>query len=356
MEVEKVVSFYIGEMEDYLLYRELSERAKGELCQKLREIAEMEREHALFWKKVLTRAGVNPPEVKELSAGKKLIVLLSKVINPALLISLLETGESGTVKEYFSFLNEGSLPAEERTHLRRIILDEIEHETFFSEEAKNLGLSNVRDFVLGMNDGLVEILGTVTGLSAVYPDKPFLVAVSGSVVGVAGALSMGIGAFVSVRSQKQVNQALREKLKILSEVAPEKAKVKLKEELIERGLPEEVAERLIKEEDIKNLIQIITAGGEESELRSALFTGSAYILGVLFPVLPFFIFPSSLVALPVSLLLAGGVLSGVGGLIALFSGIDTKKKAGEMLGAGLSAAGLSFLFGKLLQSFTGIGL
>ncbi len=356
MEVEKVVSFYIGEMEDYLLYSELSENAKGELRQKLKEIAEIERFHSQFWENILKKHGVNPPEVRELRGKKKLITLLSRLFNPAVIVSLLEMGESRTVKEYFSFLKEGNLNSEEQETLKKIILDEIEHETFFSKEAKEFGLSNVRDFVLGMNDGLVEILGTTTGLSAVYPDKPFLVGISGLVVGVAGALSMAIGAFVSVKSQKEVNRALKEELEILTEVAPERAREKVKEELIERGVPEKVAERLSETEELRNLVKIITSAEDESEIRSALFTGTAYLFGAAFPVLPYFLLPSSLISLPVSLLLAGAVLGAVGGFIALFSGIDVKRKAIEMVGAGFSAAGLSFLFGKLLQSVAGVGV
>lgn len=356
MKVEKVVSFYIGEMEDYLLYSELSKNCRGELRQKLKEIAEIEKFHSQFWENILKRHGVNPPQVRELHGKKKLIAFLSCFINPALLVSLLEMGESKTVKEYFSFLKEGNLNPEERNLLKKVILDEIEHETFFSKEAKEFGLSNVRDFVLGMNDGLVEILGTTTGLSAIYPDKPFLVGVSGLVVGVAGALSMAIGAFVSVKSQKEVNRTLKEELEILTEVAPDRAMEIIKEELVEKRVPETVAERLSKTEEPKNLVKVITSGEEESEIRSAFFTGAAYLFGASFPVLPYFLLPSSLISLPVSLLLAGTVLGVVGGFIALFSGINVKRKAAEMVGAGFSAAGLSFLFGKLLQSILGVGV
>jgi predicted membrane protein (TIGR00267 family) len=176
--------------------------------------------------------------------------------------------------------------------------------------------------VLGMNDGLVELLGVVAGLSAVYKDKPIVVGASALVVGVAGAISMGIGAFISVRSQRQVNQALREKEEIIAEVSG-------------KGPPPAV-------------------DNEENEFKSALFTGLSYLLGVVFPVTPFFLLDSSLHALALSLLLAFLVLSFVASFIALASGISLKKKVLEMaLSAGV-AAGASFIVGSLIKSALGI--
>jgi len=89
-------------------------------------------------------------------------------------------------------------------------MDEIEHEEIFSKSKQLLHVENLRDFILGMNDGLVEILGAVTGLSAAYVNNPFMVAISGLIVGVAGALSMGIGSFISVRSQREMNEGNKE--------------------------------------------------------------------------------------------------------------------------------------------------
>src|SRR5690606_25270875 len=116
-----------------------------------------------------------------------------------------------------------------------IIVDEMEHEQSFRDESRRLGLANVRDFVLGMNDGLVEILGAVAGLTAVYWYNPTIIAISGLIVGIAGALSMGIGAFISVRSQRQINEGAKERMEILFEVAPERAVAEYRARLAESG-------------------------------------------------------------------------------------------------------------------------
>lgn len=88
----------------------------------------------------------------------------------------------------------------------------------------------------------------------------------------------------------------------------------------------------------------------------ALYTGVAYLLGMAFPVLSFLFASSSLVALPVSMVLAGLSLTLVGSAIALLSGISIWRKIVEMVLSGLIAAGLSYGFGVLMRSLFGIGV
>ncbi len=107
--------------------------------------------------------------------------VLRRVLGAGAVASLLEMGERDAVKKYYRFLTEYSseMSEDEREKLKNVILDELEHEKFFREEEKAFHTENIRDLVLGMNDGLVEILGAVTGLSAVYPNRPELVGISG---------------------------------------------------------------------------------------------------------------------------------------------------------------------------------
>jgi VIT1/CCC1 family predicted Fe2+/Mn2+ transporter len=262
------------------------------------------------------------------------------------------------VEKYYKFLQKDFLNDEEKEELKKIITDELEHEAIFEKEADRLGLSNIRDFILGMNDGLVEILGVITGMSAVYVSAPHIVAMSGLIVGVAGALSMGIGAFISVRSQRQVNEALREKLKILFEVNPSITLEKFKEKLINSGIPKNLAEEVAKKFKSKEkaLQNILVEEVNENEFKSALFTGFAYLIGVIFPVFPFFIFPNSLMALPVSLISVGFILTLVASVIAILSGISIRKKVIEMILSAFTATALSFAFGKLMQIIFGVNV
>ncbi len=348
---------YISEINDNVLYLTLAEREKDEyLKENLIRIAKMEEKHANFWKHFLEVRNEEVPKPTISYKKIKFASFLQNFLNPAIIVSFLELGESNAVKAYYQFLKESQLDEHEAKALKNIILDELGHESFFKEESENVGISNVRDFVLGMNDGLVEILGAVTGLSAVYVSNPLIVGVSGLIVGIAGALSMGIGAFISVRSQRQVNEAEKEKLQIIFDIAPEKAVETFKEKLKESDIPEEVAEEVAEKlgENKSVLSKLLIKDDNENEIRSGLFTGFAYLFGVFFPVIPYFIFPSSLIALPFSILFAGLALSIVALFIALISGLSIKKKVMEMVVSGFSAAGIAYLFGKLMQSIFGV--
>jgi len=351
--------FFRAEMTDHATYAALARHARRPAVARLLErVAQMERGHARFWESVLSARGESPPAFRPPRLRIALLELLARLFSPLLLVSLLEMGENHAARQYQEVLRSGRLTDKEADRLRRIVVDELEHERLFHRQSRAAGLSNVRDFVLGMNDGLVEILGAVTGLSAAWPGNPLAVAVSGLVVGVAGALSMGIGAFISVRSQRQVDEADRERLDLLFSVAPEKAREAFAERLDEAGLPPElateVAERL--GDNSQALARLMSRPSEADEWRSAAFTGAAYLFGVLFPVLPYFVAERSAGALIGSVLFAGLALAGVGALIALFSGISLRTKVAEMLISGLSAAGLAWLFGRLMQNLFGVAV
>ena len=349
--------FYRNELKDELTYRYLARHSRDpQLKQLLERIADIEHGHAGFWGEILQQQQLELPKPPTGGLRLWLLGLLMRLVNPMLVISSLELGESSAYEQYFLLYREGALDETTRERLRDIIIDELEHESAFHEARSRSGFDNIRDFILGMNDGLVEILGAVTGLSAAYSGNPLVVAVSGMVVGVAGALSMGIGAFVSVRSQRQINEARRQRSEILFSVSPERAATEFERKLQESGIPEsvrrEVTEKLAEEGDA--LAQLLAQPSDENEWRSALFTGAAYLFGVLFPVLPYFLADQASHALLGSFFFAGLALASVGGLVAIVSGIPLGGKIREMLFSGFSAAGLAYLFGQLMKLWFGV--
>ncbi len=357
--LDKARRFYLGEIDDWQTYSLLAKHSRDdELRALLERIAAMERQHADFWAGILERHGQPLPTPRPRRLRAFLLRLLQRRINPLLLIAALELGETGAVEAYHRLWQSRLLPPTDCERLRGIILDELEHEAAFRRQTRQAGLQNVRDFVLGMNDGLVEILGAVTGLSAAYAGNPLLVAVSGLVVGIAGALSMGIGAFISVRSQRQVNAGARQRMAVLFSVAPERAVDEYRERLSASGLPDTLSNEVARKlgDNREALSKLLLEEVSENEWRSGLFTGSAYLFGVLFPVLPYFIADSALPALIGSVLLAGLALAVVGGFIALVSGIRLRTKIIEMLVSGLGAAALAWLFGSLMQNVFGISV
>lgn len=348
--VEKAKEFYRGEILDRNLYWQLSEFVKDDqIRENLLRISKTEEKHSNFWKIFLEKRGIEVEEKMNGSFKISVMKFLSRFINPIYIISVLESGENSAIKTYFDFLSSYQLDEYESKALKKIILDEIEHETYFEKVMEKFGLNNTRDIILGMNDGLVEILGTVAGLTAVYQNNPRIIGISGIVVGIAGALSMGIGAFVSVRSQKQIDNSIEIKNRILFKVEPERSYEIFRENIKE--IPEKIQNELI--ESLKanrvDLSGLLIKHSSENELKSGLYTGLSYLLGVFFPVLPFFFTYNSSAAFVISLISSIAVVSVVSSFVALFSGISIKKKVFEMISAASFAAFLSFIFGKIVQ-------
>ncbi len=356
--LDTVIDFYHDEISDHVTYKELGGHARDARFKKeFLTMAEIEGHHAEFWKEVIeSRGGELPrrPRVRKLRLT--VLRLLQSIMSPVVLISVLELGEAGAFKRYHRFLSEAPLKEGEKARLRAIILDELEHEKTFRRQSTGSRATNVRDFVLGMNDGLVEILGAVTGLSAVYVGRPLMVGVSGLIVGIAGALSMAIGAFVSVRSQRQVNEGTKERLETLFDVAPERVLDDYRNRLNESGVPADLADSLVAKigENREAVSQLLVGKIEENELRAGLFTGCAYLFAVAFPVLPYFFAASSLTALLFSVLLAGLALAAVASVISALSGIGMRRNIIEMMTLGFGAAAIAYVIGKLVQTVFGI--
>ncbi len=355
--VQMAEGFYRDEVKDHVTYTTLAHNERQpELRAVLSRIAGIELRHSEFWKKFIESRGMSlrPYTVNRIKLGA--LRVLQKLMSSTFLVSILELGESNAFAKYLHCLRTAPLAEHEKSELRKIILDEIEHELTFRNESRKLGTKNVRDYVLGMNDGLVEILGAVTGLSAVYAGNPRIVGISGLVVGIAGAMSMGIGAFISVRSQRQVNESLRERMEILFEVAPSRAVAEYRERLAESGVPADTAADVAQRVGINRdaIGRLLLPEPDENELRSGLFTGFAYLLGVMFPILPYFFATNSLVALAGSVILAGLALASTAVVVSVLSGISLKKKVIEMLVAGFSAAAIAYAFGSILRSVAGV--
>lgn len=355
-ETTKAMSFYADERSASRLYAYLAGSEKDPALRvRFAELARVETLHMAFWRAFLLRRGITTTEPSWFSFTWAR--LLRRVLGTRRYLSLLEITEATAVDSYYQFLNSTALEETERADIARIIEDELGHEEELESQFNALPKDNVRDFVMGMNDGLVELLGAVTGLSAVYPTRPQIVGVNGLVVGLAGALSMGIGTWVSVRSQRQVNEGIRRKTDLLFTVAPKRAQAELARKLAESGMPadltNEVTSRLASNKDA--MIALLTESTPSNEIRSALFTGAAYIIGLLFPVLPYFFARNSFMALIFSVLFAGLALTIVASIITLTAGSNAfRRKIREMVITGLGAAAASYAFGRLVQAVFGI--
>lgn len=149
----------------------------------------------------------------------------------------------------------------------------------------------LRAAVLGANDGIISISSlTVTVATANASDTGILLATLGGLV--AGALSMAAGEYVSVSSQKDIEQADIEREKRELEEAPELELDILTHIYIERGLSPDTAAKVAQELTERSAIDAhlrdelgINEITQVRPLQAAMASGAAFTLGGLMPLI-----------------------------------------------------------------------
>lgn len=127
----------------------------------------MEKTHVDFWSAFLLS---HQAQAVKLSPGRlrlALYKLMFRILGKSLTLRILEISENQAVELYSSMLDDALLSDEERHKLGKVLEDEFVHEKLLvNEETKYDGfIAYTKDAVLGLSDGLVEILSVTTGLA-----------------------------------------------------------------------------------------------------------------------------------------------------------------------------------------------
>lgn len=177
-----------NELTESVIYEQIARFAKGEENKKtLLRLASEERAHYEIWKKY-TGIEMKPQKGKILK-----FKLLARILGFTFAVKLMENGESGAQKEY-------DLLAEEVQESISIRKQEEEHEATLLEMLDEESLQYVGSMVLGMNDALVELTGSLAGFTFALANTR-LVAVSGLIVGISATFSMASSEFLSAKSE-----------------------------------------------------------------------------------------------------------------------------------------------------------
>jgi VIT1/CCC1 family predicted Fe2+/Mn2+ transporter len=172
----------------------------------------------------------------------------------------------------------------------------------------------VGDAIYGVNDGLGSIFGIVSGVSGATLGNSHFVLIAGLAGMVASALSMGSGAYLAAKSEREIFEAefAREWEAVEDNEAEAREVLSLSYQI--RGLPEEDAERFVdhlardKEQLIKALARErlrTTEEGLSKPIVSAVSGALSTAIGALIPIIPFFFMtgiPAVIVAAIVSLI------------------------------------------------------
>ncbi len=219
-------------------------------------------------------------------------------------------------------------------------------------------LANIREIVFGIQDGVLTTAGVLAGLSgAVSVRSEVILAALASTV--AGALSMGAGAYLGAHAESAVMRSELERVRQESRQQPYVVQESLLDALAREGLSREAGYRVVKllssspnalyttaEEKIYGL----TGSAFGNPITEGLLMGVAFLVGALVPLLPFMLITSVRTGLIAAMATMALVLFAVGYIFeGRLSGERQPALAGlRFLGIALSAATIGYLVGLLI--------
>jgi VIT1/CCC1 family predicted Fe2+/Mn2+ transporter len=304
----------LDELFDLSLYQSLRNVASGKLRDILDQLIPIESRHFEFWQDFFDLHVNTLDLVRRLKLV--LLVAVCRLFGAPAIHIVLEAIEVHGVRKYlrvWSAYGTGPLGSA----VRNILEDEFKHEdeVVTGEAERQINPERVRDVFLGLNDGLVEILGAVSGFFAAFGNS-LAVLVAGLTVAVAGALSMAAGAWIAVSSESEVRTT-------------------------------EVARRRFLGETVSAM------GTAETPLASATIVGASYLAGALVPILP--VLGGARTVFP-SLFTAGSLIILVSTIVAFLSGMNIRRRVMTNLLIIAAAVGITFAIGVVTKLVWGVSV
>jgi VIT1/CCC1 family predicted Fe2+/Mn2+ transporter len=221
---------------------------------------------------------------------------------------------------------------------------------------RSVGGNAIRAAVLGGNDGLVSNFSLIMGIAGASSgqDTVLLAGLAGLL---AGALSMALGEWISVKSSQELNENQMQLEMEELETDPEGEAKELALIYIAKGIPEkqatEMASAIISDKSLAHDILVKEELGinaeelEGSALEAAIYSFILFALGAVIPVIPFMMFAGSL-AVILSVCFSALGLFLIGAAITLFTGKNVWYSGIRQMLFGLAAAAITFGIGKLI--------
>lgn len=184
--LKKALKQQQNEINDHTIYKTLVSYQSDETNKKIFEkIAKEEKSHYDFWVKI-TKKEIAPQRFVVLW-----FIFLVKVFGTSFALKTLEKREAGA-EEYYKEL------FEIYPESRKIYKQETEHEFELIDMLNDKKLLYAGAIVLGMNDALVELTGTLSGIALAF-DKSLTVGLTGLIMGIAASLSMAGSAYFEAK-------------------------------------------------------------------------------------------------------------------------------------------------------------
>lgn len=351
------------------LYRLLAE-AEGDVH--LREVYERlavsEDRHLALWQRMIEEAGGKVPTYKA-SFKVRFLGWMARRFGTGVVSPIVTRMELSATSMYDNQPEAvaANLPAEERSHAR--LFREISEEPgsgvvdIAGLEGRHRGTSGnaLRAAVLGANDGLVSNLSLVMGVAGAGPGRE-LVLLSGIAGWLAGALSMALGEWISVRSSTEAFERQvaieREELELMPEEELEELTLIYRAKGLQEAQAREAATKILsnKETALSTLAreELGMSGDEHGDAWVAAVTSFlTFSVGAILPVIPW-LFASGAVGITASAVASGIGLFLTGAIITLYTGRTVLFSGMRMLVFGLAAAAITFTIGRIIGVSTGI--
>ncbi|MGA8940786.1 MAG: VIT1/CCC1 transporter family protein [Acidobacteriaceae bacterium] len=339
--IQAISSNWQAEMRGYHTYQALAEQESDPQRRRtLHSLAVAEKHHADLWATRLTALGAAVPSYDGPKSGEA-GSLATRVGGQELALRRLELDESRDIARYGKQIRD--LGDEESIAiLKEVISDEADHyltlgglirhhlpSTPLEPEAAKQALDElvaarekgqpkaaswIGDAIYGVNDGLGAIFGIVAGVSGATLGNSKFVLIAGLAGMFASALSMGSGAYLAAKSEREIYEAeyAREREAVENNEAEARELLSLTFQV--RGLSAEDADHFVghiaekKEQLVEALARErlhVSAEGLSKPWVSATSGALSTAVGALIPVIPFFFLagvPAIVVAAIVSLL------------------------------------------------------
>src|SRR5437879_2995817 len=301
------------EVEAATTYKHLANRERDpKRRDSLMRLAEQEDKHAARWSERIAGTTGRAPDPKEVERG---LSWFQRISDPSVVLHRLEQEENKAEAEYDQLMSRLNDPAD-RLIAEEAMLEERDHavvlrtlaggalptprstlDTILRRERWHVrGTGWIGDAIYGVNDGLGAVFGIVSGMAG-YTGGSEVVLAAGLAGTLASALSMGAGAYLASKSEREVyeSEVSRERAEIEEDPHEEALELELFYQL--NGFsPDEartLAEKLQQEpkQFLRSLVHEELGLSEESFPNPLLSTVSATVstaIGGFIPIIPFF--------------------------------------------------------------------
>lgn len=282
--MKTIARFQQNEITEHILYKKLSNKANGKNKEILREISEEELKHYNLFKRY-TNIDVEPRKIEVIWYS-----LVYMVLGLTFVIKSMENAERKAQENYLKVSS--GVP-----EIKEIIEDEEKHEKALLSLINEEWLNYISSVVLGLNDALVELTGTIAGLTFTLQESN-LIGLAGLITGIAASLSMASSEYLSKK----------------------------------------------------------TESGESNPLRAALYTGIAYVLTVFVLIYPYFVFREYYIAFIATIVNAVLVILFFTFFTATIKEQNFRRKFIEMVSISFGVAIASFIIGIIAKSLLNLNL